>query len=209
MAMEDEQKAHWERVYATKQAHEVSWTQSVPQTSLDFIHSFDIHKTAKIIDIGGGDSHLVDCLLAEGYKDITVLDISENALSRAKKRLGNRAKNVKWIVSDITTFEPTTRYDVWHDRATFHFLTEETQILIYQNLTAKAVKGYLTIGTFSDNGPKKCSGLPIKQYNETALATVLSANFDKIKCINEDHTTPFGTQQNFTFCSFKKMREYE
>ena len=202
--MTNEQKAHWERVYATKQAHEVSWTQRVPQTSLDFIHSFDIHKTAKIIDIGGGDSHLVDCLLAEGYKDITVLDISENALSRAKKRLGKRAKNVKWIVSDITTFEPTTRYDVWHDRATFHFLTEETQILIYQNLTAKAVKGYLTIGTFSDNGPKKCSGLPVKQYNETALATVLATSFDKIRCVNEDHTTPFGTQQNFTFCSFKK-----
>ncbi len=204
MAMEDEQKAHWERVYATKQAHEVSWTQSVPQTSLDFIHSFSIRKTAKIIDIGGGDSHLVDCLLAEGYKDITVLDISENALSRAKKRLGNRAKNVKWIVSDITTFEPTTRYDVWHDRATFHFLTEENQIQYYQNLTAKAVKGYLTIGTFSDNGPEKCSGLPIKQYNETALTTVLATSFDKIRCVNEDHTTPFGTQQNFTFCSFKK-----
>ena len=203
--MTNEQKAHWERVYATKQAHEVSWTQAVPQTSLDFIHSFSIHKTAKIIDIGGGDSHLVDFLLTEGYKNITVLDISENALSRAKKRLGDRAKNVKWIVSDITTFEPTTHYDVWHDRATFHFLTENTQIQSYQNLTARAVKGYLAVGTFSDNGPEKCSGLPIKRYDETALATVLSVNFDKIKCINEDHTTPFGTQQNFTFCSFKKQ----
>jgi Methyltransferase domain len=203
--MKDEQKAHWERVYATKQAHEVSWAQAVPQISLDFIHSFDIRKTAKIIDIGGGDSHLVDFLLAEGFENITVLDISENALTRAKERLGARAKKVKWIVSDITTFEPTTRYDVWHDRATFHFLTEETQIKYYQNLTAKAVKGYLTIGTFSENGPEKCSGLSIKKYDETALTTVLSANFDKIRCVNEDHTTPFGTQQNFTFCSFKKM----
>jgi cyclopropane fatty-acyl-phospholipid synthase-like methyltransferase len=202
--MKDEQKAHWERVYATKQAHEVSWTQAVPQTSLDFIHSFDIRKTAKIIDIGGGDSHLVDFLLAEGYGNITVLDISENALNRAKERLGKRAENVTWIVSDITNFNPTTRYDVWHDRATFHFLTEEKQIKYYQNLTAKAVKGYLTIGTFSDNGPEKCSGLTIKQYDERALATVLSTRFDKIKCVNEDHTTPFGTQQNFTFCSFKK-----
>jgi SAM-dependent methyltransferase len=202
--MKDEQKAHWERVYATKQAHEVSWTQAVPQTSLDFIHSFDIRKTAKIIDIGGGDSHLVDFLLAEGYANITVLDISENALSRAKERLGERAENVTWIVSDITNFNPTTRYDVWHDRATFHFLTEEKQIKYYQNLTAKAVKSYLTIGTFSDNGPEKCSGLTIKQYDERALATVLSTRFDKIKCVNEDHTTPFGTQQNFTFCSFKK-----
>jgi cyclopropane fatty-acyl-phospholipid synthase-like methyltransferase len=202
--MKDEQKAHWERVYATKQAHEVSWTQAVPQTSLDFIHSFDIRKTAKIIDIGGGDSHLVDFLLAEGYANITVLDISENALSRAKERLGEQAENVTWIVSDITNFNPTTRYDVWHDRATFHFLTEEKQIKYYQNLTAKAVKGYLTIGTFSENGPEKCSGLTIKQYDERTLATVLSTRFDKIKCINEDHITPFGTQQNFTFCSFKK-----
>jgi trans-aconitate methyltransferase len=196
---------HWDTVYATKQAHEVSWTQVVPQTSLDFIHSFNMPKTAEIIDIGGGDSHLVDCLLAEGYENITVLDISENALNRAKKRLGEQAVKVNWIVSDITAFQPTKRYDVWHDRATFHFLIEDNQIQYYQNLTANAVKGYLAVGTFSENGPKKCSGLTIKQYDETALAAALSSVFDKIRCVNEDHTTPFGTQQNFTFCSFKKQ----
>jgi trans-aconitate methyltransferase len=197
-------KAHWEKVYATKQPCEVSWTQEKPTTSLDFIHSFDVPKTAKIIDIGGGDSHLVDYLLAEGYENITVLDISKNALNKAKERLGERGNKVNWIVSDITIFKPTSQYDVWHDRATFHFLTEKNQIKYYKMLTAKAVKGFLTIGTFSEKGPEKCSGLTIKKYDETALSTELSTHFDKIRCINEDHTTPFGTQQNFTFCSFKK-----
>lgn len=203
--MVNENKSHWEKVYATKQPNEVSWTQEVPQTSLDFIHSFNASKTAKIIDIGGGDSFLVDYLLKEGYEDITVLDISDNALNRAKKRLGEKAAKIHWIVADITTFKPTIKYDVWHDRATFHFLTDDYHIDYYKKLTAKAVKGYLAIGTFSENGPKKCSGLTIKQYDEKALEKALSANFDKIRCINEDHTTPFGTQQNFTFCSFKKF----
>ena len=203
--MINENKAHWEKVYATKQPHEVSWTQDKPTTSLDFIHSFKMPKTAQIIDIGGGDSRLVDYLLEEGFENITVLDISENALNRAKERLGEKASKVHWIVSDITSFKPTTQYDVWHDRATFHFLTEQNQIKYYKTLTAKAVKGYLTIGTFSKNGPEKCSGLPIKQYDESALEIELSTDFDKIRCINEDHTTPFGTHQNFTFCSFKKQ----
>jgi trans-aconitate methyltransferase len=201
----NENKAHWEKVYATKQPHEVSWTQEKPTTSLDFIHSFDMPKTAKIIDIGGGDSHLVDFLLDEGFENITVLDISENALNKAQKRLGDKAKNVHWIVSDITKFKPKMQYDVWHDRATFHFLTEKNQIQYYKNLTQRAVKSFLTIGTFSENGPEKCSGLTIKKYDATALSTELSTHFDKIRCINEDHTTPFGTQQNFTFCSFRKQ----
>jgi SAM-dependent methyltransferase len=204
--MTNEQKAHWEKVYATKQPHEVSWTQNIPQTSLDFIHSFAVPKTAKIIDIGGGDSRLVDFLLAEGYENVTILDISENALERAKKRLGENAEKVQWIVSDITTFKPKTTYDVWHDRATFHFLTQTKQIKTYKSLTAKAAKGYLTIGTFSKKGPEKCSGLTIKQYDETGLETELSTHFNKIRCINENHTTPFGTQQNFTFCSFKARK---
>ena len=205
--MINENKTHWEKVYATKQPHEVSWTQDKPTTSLDFIRSFKIPKTAQIIDIGGGDSRLVDYLLAEGFENITVLDLSENALNRAKERLGEKASKVHWIVSDITSFKPTTQYDVWHDRATFHFLTEKNQVKYYKTLTVQAVKGYLTIGTFSKNGPEKCSGLPIKQYDETALVTELSTDFDKIRCINEDHTTPFGTHQNFTFCSFKKHKD--
>ena len=123
--MNDNKKSHWEHIYDVKTPEQVSWTQNKPETSLDFIHSFGEDKTAKIIDIGGGDSKLVDFLLEEGYENISVLDISANALERAKKRLGEKAKKVTWIVADITEFEPTEQYDNWHDRAVFHFLTHQ------------------------------------------------------------------------------------
>ncbi|HTM66327.1 MAG TPA: class I SAM-dependent methyltransferase [Flavipsychrobacter sp.] len=200
-----DKKKHWETVYSTKTPNEVSWTQNVPQTSLDFIHSFDLSKNAKIIDVGGGDSKLVDFLLAEGYEDISVLDISEAALERAKQRLGPKAQSVKWIVSDITDFQPTETYDVWHDRATFHFLTTKEQIRSYISVVSSGVSGYITIGTFSDKGPKKCSGLDIKQYTEGELQQQLSKSFSKIRCITENHITPFNTTQNFLFCSFRKV----
>ena len=199
-----EQKSHWETVYATKQPNEVSWTQEVPQISLDFIHSFNLSKTAKIIDIGGGDSNLVDFLLNEGFENITVLDISENALKRAQERLGQKANKVKWVVSDVTEFKPDESYDVWHDRATFHFLTTSEQIAKYVSIANNVVSGYMTIGTFSENGPKKCSGLEIKQYSEAELQAELSQKFSKIRCVTEDHLTPFNTLQSFLFCSFKK-----
>ena len=198
------EKNHWETVYTTKQPNEVSWTQEVPKTSLSFIHGFNIPKSAAIIDIGGGDSNLVDFLLAEGYTDLTVLDISEAALERAKTRLGEKASQVQWIVSDITEFKPKKQYKVWHDRATFHFLTTVTQIQTYLTIARQAIDGYVAIGTFSENGPQKCSGLEIKQYSEEQLQTTLSDGFEKLKCVNENHTTPFNTVQNFTFCSFKK-----
>lgn len=200
----EQQKNHWENIYSTKQSNEVSWTQDIPQTSLDFIHSANLNKTAHIIDIGGGDSKLVDYLLEEGFENISVLDISEQALTRAKNRLGDKAEKVHWIVSDITEFRPATTYDFWHDRAAFHFLTTEPQIVQYLSIAREAVRasGYVTIGTFSYNGPKKCSGLEIKQYDEDALTAELENGFTKLKCINEDHTTPFDTVQNFLFCSF-------
>jgi hypothetical protein len=197
-------KKHWETVYETKNPDQLSWTQEVPKTSLDFIHSFGLAKTAKLIDIGGGDSNLVDFLLDEGFEDITILDISAKALDKAKQRLGDRAEKVKWIVSDVTEFEPATSFDFWHDRATFHFLTSKEQITKYMDTARKAVKGYLTIGTFSDKGPKKCSGLDIKQYNEETLTTELKNGFNKIRCTTENHITPFNTTQNFLFCSFKR-----
>lgn len=203
--MEIQRKNHWETVYETKQPNEVSWTQKKPETSLQFIYSFNLPKTAKIIDIGGGDSKLVDYLLNDGFENITVLDISEIALKRAQARLGKNAAKVKWIVSDITQFEPTDRYDIWHDRATFHFLTQGDQISKYLDIACNAVTGYMTIGTFSDNGPKKCSGLEIKQYTEAELQSQLTNGFSKIKCITEDHLTPFNTTQNFLFCSFKRV----
>lgn len=196
---------HWERVYETKNPDQVSWTQEIPKTSLDFIHSFGVDKTARIIDIGGGDSKLVDYLLDNGFENITVLDISAKALDKVKNRLGNKAKKVNWIVSDITEFKPDTTFDIWHDRATFHFLTTKEQISKYLDIARKNVNGYMTIGTFSKNGPTKCSGLDIKQYDEQTLTTELENGFDKLKCITEDHTTPFNTIQNFLFCSFKRQ----
>lgn len=202
--MSTEAKTHWEQVYTSKQPMEVSWTQAVPQTSLNFIHSFKLPKTAPIIDIGGGDSKLVDFLLDEGYEHISVLDISETAIARAQARLGARAAKVNWIVSDVTEFRPATTYDVWHDRAAFHFLTAPQQIDRYLSIARQAVARYMVVGTFSDKGPAKCSGLEIKQYTEAELQSQLSKGFEKIKCVTEDHVTPFNTTQNFLFCSFKK-----
>jgi trans-aconitate methyltransferase len=196
---------HWDTVYKTKSPDQVSWTQDIPLTSLDFIHSFNLPKTAKIVDIGGGDSKLVDYLIAEGFTDITVLDISTEALEKVKKRLGKNATKVKWIVSDVNEFHPETSFDIWHDRATFHFLTTPKQIKKYIETASKAVKGYLTIGTFSETGPDNCSGLPIKKYSEATLNNELQKEFQKVKCLTEDHVTPFQTRQNFLFCSFKKQ----
>ncbi|MCA6449155.1 MAG: class I SAM-dependent methyltransferase [Chitinophagaceae bacterium] len=201
--MEDKQQ-YWDAIYRTKQPNEVSWTQEKPATSLDFIHSFHIPRDAAIIDVGGGDSRLVDYLLDEGFQNITVLDISQEALTRAQKRLGDKAGKIKWVVSDVTAFEPDTKYDVWHDRATFHFLTTPEQVHKYIQIADQHVKGYMTIGTFSDCGPDKCSGLPIRKYTEELLQKELVDKFDKIRCVTEDHVTPFNTKQNFLFCSFKK-----
>jgi 2-polyprenyl-3-methyl-5-hydroxy-6-metoxy-1,4-benzoquinol methylase len=199
-------KDHWEKVYSTKQPHEVSWTQEDPKTSLDFIHSFNLSKQANIIDIGGGDSNLVDKLIDEGFENITVLDISEHALQRAKSRLGEKAKKINWVVSDITEFKTEKTFDVWHDRATFHFLTTVDQINKYLERAKTTIKknGFLTIGTFSEKGPTKCSGLEIKQYSEETLQDQLKEGFKKIKCLTENHRTPFNTLQNFLFCSFKR-----
>jgi len=198
-------KNHWETVYETKNPDQVSWTQEMPKTSLDFIHSFDLTKTAKIIDIGGGDSKLVDYLLDEGFENITVLDISAKALEKSQKRLGNRATKVNWVVSDVTEFEPKTTFDVWHDRATFHFLTTTEQVEKYMTTARNSVTGYLTIGTFSENGPTKCSGLEIKRYSEENLTAELKKGFEKIRCVTQDHLTPFDTVQNFLFCSFRRQ----
>ena len=203
--MKENRKNHWETVYETKNPNEVSWTQEIPKTSLDFIKSFDLTKKSKIIDIGGGDSKLVDFLIEEGFENITVLDISEKAIEKAKARLGVNAKKVNWVVSDITEFEPNETFEVWHDRATFHFLTSEEQIQKYLETARKSVSRYLTVGTFSENGPKKCSGLDIKQYSEETLTVEMENGFEKIKCVTEDHTTPFETKQNFIFCSFKRQ----
>ncbi len=199
-------KEHWDNIYQNKQLSEVSWYQPVPQTSLDFIADYNLSKNSKIIDIGGEDSFLVDHLLAFGYQDITVLDISELAIDRAKKRLGADADKVRWIASDVTEFHSTEQYDFWHDRATFHFLTDQNDIHRYINTANQSINptGYMMVGTFSENGPKKCSGIDIKQYSETSLADQMQEHFEKILCSYTNHLTPSGTIQNFVFCAFRK-----
>jgi len=203
-----DRKKHWENIYQTKELKDVSWFQPTPETSLDFFKQFKVPTTAKVIDIGGGDSFLVDNLLDLGYQDISVLDISAAAIDRAKQRLGDKAKNVKWIVADAATFKPTEKYDFWHDRAAFHFLTDEQEIANYLQIAQESINptGILVIGTFSEQGPKKCSGIEIKQYSETTMTDQLKKFFEKIKCITVDHLTPFDTIQNFVFCSFRKLQ---
>ena len=191
---------------ALKAEDEVSWFQQYPKTSMEFVGLFDLPLNANIIDIGGGDSHFVDALIAKGYSNIWVLDISEKAIEKAQKRLGINAFKIHWIVSDITEFKPPVQFDFWHDRAAFHFLTTEAKIYKYISIAEEAVKknGYLILGTFSENGPTKCSGLEIKQYSETSMSARFEIAFERIKCVTEDHKTPFNTIQNFLFCSFKK-----
>lgn len=197
-------KAHWETVYETKSPNEVSWTQAKPKTSIDLINSFNLPKSSSIIDVGGGDSLLVDFLLEEGYENITVLDISSKAIERAKKRLGAKAKKVKWIVSNITDYMPCDTFDVWHDRATLHFLNDSNEINKYVGLVKKSVNKNLVIATFSDEGPLKCSGIEIVQYTAEKMDNLFNDCFEKIDSFKQNHTTPFNTIQNFIFCSFMK-----
>uniref|UniRef100_UPI00321762C3 class I SAM-dependent methyltransferase n=1 Tax=uncultured Draconibacterium sp. TaxID=1573823 RepID=UPI00321762C3 len=201
-----DRKKHWENIYETKKPDNVSWYQAHPTVSLNFLKEFAIPKSEKIIDIGGGDSLLVDHLLELGYTDITVLDISEAALDKAKQRLGTKASKIKWIAADAATFKPTEKYGFWHDRAAFHFLTKETEIKSYISTIQENLKsgGVLVIGTFSENGPKMCSGIEIKQYSENSMTERLKQSFEKVKCIHVDHKTPFESIQEFIFCGFRR-----
>lgn len=202
----ENKKIHWENVFTTKTEKDVSWFQENPETSIAFVDKFNLPKDAKIIDIGGGDSYFIDTLLDLGYINLYLLDISAKAIERIKERLGEKSKNVSFIISDILDFQPETTFDFWHDRASFHFLTAENQIKKYSEIVSKSVvkDGKMIIGTFSENGPKKCSGLDITQYSETKMNAVFEDNFDKVNCFTEDHKTPFDTIQNFIFCSFNK-----
>ncbi|MFM9988329.1 class I SAM-dependent methyltransferase [Flavobacterium sp.] len=199
-------KEHWEKVFATKQETEVSWFQKNPKTSVQFFINYKIPKDAKIIDIGGGDSYLIDHLLNLGYTNLSLLDISENAINRIKKRLGKKAEKVTFIISDVLDFKPENTFDVWHDRASFHFLTSKEDISKYNLIVSQAIakNGYLFVGTFSENGPLKCSGLEIFQYSESKFNAVFGNDFNILNCFTENHQTPFETIQNFIFCSFLK-----
>ena len=204
--MSSADRRHWDKIYNTKAENELSWFQPYPKTSMEFIALFNLPVGANIIDIGGGDSHFVDALLDRGFQNIYVLDISITAIERAKQRLGEKASKVNWIVADITEFEPSVQFDFWHDRAAFHFLTTEGKIYKYVSIAEGAIRknGYLILGTFSETGPGKCSGLDVKQYSESSMSARFEIAFDRIKCIQENHKTPFNTVQNFLFCSFMR-----
>jgi cyclopropane fatty-acyl-phospholipid synthase-like methyltransferase len=195
-------KAHWEKIYKEKRPDDVSWTEENPSTSIDFFNDFKIHKDDPIIDIGGGESKFVDYLLENGYKNLSVLDISENAINKSKERLGAESKYIKWIVCDVNNFEPKENYVIWHDRAVFHFLTSKIEIDRYVRKVKSNTKKFI-IGTFSTLGPKKCSGLDITQYDESSLKKLFEdQNISMKRTKNINHITPFETTQNFIFCSF-------
>ncbi|MBS1544193.1 MAG: class I SAM-dependent methyltransferase [Bacteroidetes bacterium] len=197
--------AHWQKVYE-KTEQEFSWYQSYPETSVKLIQESRVCLSDPIIDIGGGDSHLVDALLALGYSNLSVLDISARAIERAKERLGELSQKIKWIVSDVLAFKPAEKFAVWHDRATFHFLVEEANVVEYRENVATAIRheGKFILGAFSINGPSKCSGLPVLQYSESKMIETFGHDFQKEKCFEEEHQTPFNTQQLFQFCLFSK-----
>ena len=199
-------KKHWEQLYETTDTTTKSWYQPVPLTSLSFIEKSNLPLSAKIIDVGAGDSHLVDHLLTKGYQNITVVDISAAAIEKARKRLGDQADKVRWIVSDIIDFSPEEKYDLWHDRAAFHFLTEPEDVDQYLNTVRNYIneQGKLIIGTFSEKGPEKCSGLYIRQYSDLSLTALFFPYFDVVSCEYVDHQTPSGGLQNFVFCQFIK-----
>ena len=200
-------KEHWEKIFISNKENEVSWFQEYPKTSVEFFDLFKLPLDANIIDIGGGDSHLVDVFIEKWYKNIYVLDISVNAIEKTQKRLGANADKVHWIVSDILDFKPSVKFDFWHDRAAFHFLTSEEHINKYVAIAEESINkgGYLILGTFSESGPDKCSGLEIRQYNAAGMSARFEKSFERIKCIEVQHATPFNTIQNFLFCSFKRL----
>jgi 2-polyprenyl-3-methyl-5-hydroxy-6-metoxy-1,4-benzoquinol methylase len=200
-------QAHWENVYATKDEHTVSWFQERPDISLDLIRATGLKTSASIIDIGGGASRLVDALIDEGFEAITVLDLSEKALTTSKARLGARGAHVQWVVADITTWEPPQSYDVWHDRAALHFLTDPKDRAAYAERVPRAVRpgSHVIIGTFALDGPVRCSGLPIVRYDAASLGEILGPSFELVESKRHDHHTTAGAIQRFQFSRFRRL----
>lgn len=200
-------KEHWEHVYSTKAANSVSWFQEHADLSLQLIEATGVAPTAAIIDVGGGASTLVDDLLAKGFANITVLDLAGAGLKTAQERLGARADQVVWREADITKAElPAQAYDVWHDRAVFHFLTEPEDRRAYLRVLLHAVKpgGHVVIATFAEDGPLQCSGLPVRRYSAEELLAELGEAFTLVAQRKEAHRTPAGAIQRFTYCYCRK-----
>lgn len=203
--MSESVRQHWDKVYGSKTPEELSWYQAVPTKSMSLIRGSEIPVEAPLIDVGGGTSTLVDILHNSGYTDISVLDISAAALEVAQTRLGAKAKNVSWIEADVTAFVPERRYYLWHDRAVFHFLIDETSTQKYLDTlrTALIPKGYFVVSTFGPEGPDHCSGLKVQRYSVERMATLLEPDFELRSFEIEDHTTPTGTQQQFLYARWQ------
>ncbi|MBX6359540.1 MAG: class I SAM-dependent methyltransferase [Acidobacterium ailaaui] len=196
-------RAYWEHIYGTHKADEVSWYRPHLETSLRLIENTCLERTASILDVGGGSSTLVDDLLARGYQSISVLDISETALSLAKERLQDRADQIHWIAADITSGSlPKHKYDLWHDRAVFHFLTKAKQRSLYLHQVQEALRpgGHIILATFAFNGPEKCSGLEVLRYSAETLMRELGEDFQLKESVEENHITPLGKPQPFLYC---------
>lgn len=198
-------RKHWEKIYKKSVPGEFSWFQDVPHTSLHLISRLKRHPLDRLVDIGGGDSMLVDELLKRDYRDITILDISKEAIQRARKRLKDKDGSVRWLVKDILQFESHDKYDIWHDRACFHFMTDPMDRDRYIDIMRRSLRkgADLVLGTFADNGPEKCSGLDVVRYDEELLQGVLGDEFYLLSVFRESHTTPSGRDQNFIFTHFK------
>lgn len=199
---------HWQNVYATKSETEVSWFQASPAISFEMIRAASPDRAAAIIDVGGGASRLVDALLQDGYRNLAVLDLSANALDIAKKRIGAAASTVDWIVADATTWRPAKIWDVWHDRAAFHFLTDPRDRAAYVERLRSAVApgGHVIIATFAPDGPEKCSGLPVQRHDSASLSAELGPEFELVETRGETHHTPWHSTQAFQFSRFRRGR---
>lgn len=201
-------KQHWEEVYTTKSTDAVSWFQPHAALSLDLIRATGLDKDAGIIDVGGGASTLVDDLLANGYNDLTVLDLSAHAMEAARQRLGKDESMVRWIEADITEVDlPAKRYDIWHDRAVFHFLTTPEQREAYVQTVFRSVKpgGHVIVATFAEDGPLECSGLPVMRYRPEELHDQFGEAFTLLKHAKEAHHTPAGKVQQFVYCYCRRV----
>jgi len=200
-------QAHWQQVYKEKGEYQVSWFQGQPAISLELIEAVGAKPSSAIIDIGGGASRLMDALVDRGYGDLSVLDLSESATSIAKARLADRAAQVKWIVADVTQWKPTRAYDLWHDRAAFHFLTRASDRDAYIDRLIKAVPsgGHAIIGTFAMDGPERCSGLPVVRYDAARLSAEFTPAFALLDTRRDDHKTPWGAIQHFQFSVFRRV----
>jgi len=202
-------KSHWEQVYSEKSVDTVSWYQEYPTMSMKLIHATGVDKQAAIIDVGGGASILVDTLVDEGYQQVSVLDIAGAALAHARQRLGDKATKVEWYEHDVTTFVPSHPYQLWHDRAVFHFLTEAEARARYLHVLAKAVPvgGHVIIATFAPEGPEQCSGLVVERYDEAKIAPLFAPRFALVEHVTELHRTPALKDQAFNYFRFRREAE--